>query len=157
MDQDDPNYPAVGHGLNHPAKLTFYNTHHPKDISAEQFEAFLRDQSQKQGATFVSYNDASGTWVIRVPHFTRYGLESWDLAHDSSRKLSRESSCERIDDGHAKSPHIAESSLKAVNEADQEELQRILSEVLAAPLPYPENSCGFSACLWNNTLLYSSL
>ena len=155
MDPDDPNYPAVGQGLNHPAKLTFYNTHHPDDISAEQFEAFLKDQSQKQGATFVRYDKASGTWVIRVPHFTRYGLESWDLARDSSRKLSREPSREQIDEARAKTPHLSQRAVKSASETDQEEIQRILSEVLATPLPFPEDSRGFSAVLGKNSLLSS--
>ena len=148
MEPDDPNYPLVGFGLNHPAKLTFYNVHHADCISAERFEAFLRDQTKEKGAQFVSYDPASGTWVIRVPHFTRYGLESWELVKETNR--------EPIDESRAKIPHVAEPASKSENETDQEEVKRILQEIRGTPLPFPENSRGFSAILSSNTLIYSN-
>lgn len=161
----------MGSGLNHPARLTFYKTFPSDDVSPELFEAFLKDQTEKQGASFVSYDRASGTWVIRVPHFTRYGLQSWDLARRSAAGSTRETLSEtlseniseslgenlgeNLSESRAKIPRVAQPASKSLCEIDQEELQRLLSELRAAPLPFPEDSRGFSASLRGDTLLYS--
>lgn len=78
MDETDPSYPRVGTGLNHPATLTFYNVKAPEGVSG--FDSHVREVTEQLGATFVSYEAESGDWIIRVPHFTRYGL--WENKRD---------------------------------------------------------------------------
>ena len=78
MEETDPSYPPLGTGLNHPAILTFYNVKPPEGVS--NFDLHVREVTEKLGATFVSYDERSGEWVIQVPHFTRYGL--WESKRD---------------------------------------------------------------------------
>ena len=35
----------------------------------------MKKRAQKSGAELISYDCEKGTYVIRVPHFTRYGFE----------------------------------------------------------------------------------
>ena len=76
--REDLPYPRPGTGLNHPAMLSFYKVHpkHMKDVKT--FIEFLKDETAKMGAEFVSYDEASGEWKIRVKHFSRYGLNLED-------------------------------------------------------------------------------
>ena len=78
LEETDPSYPPLGTGLNHPAILTFYNVKPPEGVS--NFDLHVREVTEKLGATFVSYDEKSGEWVIQVPHFTRYGL--WESKRD---------------------------------------------------------------------------
>ena len=73
--REDLYYPRPGTGLNHPAVLTFYNIR-PKHLKDEgAFIEFLKGEARKMDAEFVSYNEATAEWQIRVKHFSRYGLE----------------------------------------------------------------------------------
>lgn len=73
--REDLFYPRPGTGLNHPAVLTFYNIR-PKHLKDEgAFIEFLKGEARKMDAEFVSYDEATAEWQIRVKHFSRYGLE----------------------------------------------------------------------------------
>ena len=73
--REDLFYPRPGTGLNHPAVLTFYNIR-PKHLKDEgAFIEFLKGEARKMDAEFVSYDEATAEWQIRVKHFSRYGLD----------------------------------------------------------------------------------
>ena len=73
--REDLYYPRPGTGLNHPAVLTFYNIR-PKHLKDEgAFIEFLKGEARKMDAEFMSYDEATAEWQIRVKHFSRYGLE----------------------------------------------------------------------------------
>ena len=73
--REDLFYPRPGTGLNHPAVLTFYNIR-PKHLKDEgAFIEFLKGEARKMDAEFMSYDEATAEWQIRVKHFSRYGLE----------------------------------------------------------------------------------
>lgn len=80
---DDENKPEVGDGLNRPAEVTMLKvfkidketgrpTQDPESV--ERFTRKLKKVAAEQGARFVSYDGASGTWKFEVEHFSRYGL-----------------------------------------------------------------------------------
>ena len=69
-------YPAVGEGLNHPAKLTLYGIF-PKSGSTIPGD-FLKEKTKEIGGEFISYDNQTGSWSFRVPHFTRYGFDEED-------------------------------------------------------------------------------
>ena len=73
--REDLFYPRPGTGLNHPAVLTFYNIR-PKHLKDEgAFIEFLKGEARKMDAEFMSYDEATAEWQIRVKHFSRYGLD----------------------------------------------------------------------------------
>lgn len=117
MDEDSPEYPPVGCGLNHPAILTFYEVFPPKEISADHFTTFLKKHSTSMGGEFISYDNVTGVWSIRVPHFTRYGLEDWDGVIEVAEECPE------------KVLHVTESVSKSTRELDVEEIRRIIKDL----------------------------
>ncbi|PSC76893.1 nuclear pore complex NUP98A isoform B [Micractinium conductrix] len=80
---DESQKPEVGRGLNKPAEVTMLRilkldkesgrpTADPEAI--DRFTRKLKKVTAEQGARFVSYDAASGTWRFEVEHFSRYGL-----------------------------------------------------------------------------------
>lgn len=87
---DDENKPPVGTGLNRKAQITLdqvwphdKTTHKPiKDrerLEAMDFEGKkLRAACDKLDTRFVEYRPETGSWVFKVDHFSKYGLDDSD-------------------------------------------------------------------------------
>ncbi|KAL4426686.1 hypothetical protein ABPG77_004742 [Micractinium sp. CCAP 211/92] len=80
---DEANKPEVGHGLNKPAEVTMLRVHKldretgkptADPEAVDRFTRKLKKVTAEQGARFVSYDSASGTWKFEVEHFSKYGL-----------------------------------------------------------------------------------
>ena len=80
---DDEIKPEVGDGLNRPAEVTMLKvfkmdketgrpTQDPEAV--ERFSRKLKKVAAEQGARFILYDGASGTWKFEVEHFSKYGL-----------------------------------------------------------------------------------
>lgn len=75
-----------GTGLNVPSEITLIGcfpinkaTREPiKDVDHPRMKSHERILRQKQDTEFVSYEPATGTWVFKVPHYTRYGFDEDD-------------------------------------------------------------------------------
>lgn len=66
--------PKVGTKLNKPSYVVLYNCYFDsKSKTEEEVIQILKKKAIKSGAELVSYK--SGTYIIKVPHFTRYGFE----------------------------------------------------------------------------------
>ncbi|QSZ30745.1 hypothetical protein DSL72_000303 [Monilinia vaccinii-corymbosi] len=71
--------PQLGGGLNVPSTITLYNSW-PRNASKRGTDDIhLKKHIKKLQAVpdteFVSYNNETGTWIFRVPHYTAYGLD----------------------------------------------------------------------------------
>ena len=73
--------PPVGSKLNRIAQITFYEVF-PKNGGVEateeakaRFAAKVEKSTRKMGAEFLSYNQDTGVWKIRVRHFSRWALD----------------------------------------------------------------------------------
>lgn len=86
---DDENKPPVGTGLNRKAQITLDQVwphdktlHEPiKDrerLDAMNFEGKLRAVCDKHDTRFVEYRPDTGSWVFKVDHFSKYGLDDSD-------------------------------------------------------------------------------
>ena len=73
--------PPMGKGLNVPSTLSIENSwprarNVPSSAtSGPLYEKHLRRLQGMEGTDFVSYDQKTGVWSFRVPHFTRYGLD----------------------------------------------------------------------------------
>lgn len=86
---DDDKKPPIGNGLNRKAQITLDQVwphdktlHEPiKDrdrLEAMNFEGKLRAACDKHDTRFVEYRPESGSWVFKVDHFSKYGLDDSD-------------------------------------------------------------------------------
>ena len=84
---DTPNKPAPGQGLNVPATIHLPNSW-PRlrdkvtaclEMSGPRFEKHVSRLKGIAGTEFVRYEKETGTWVFKVPHFSRYGLDYDDF------------------------------------------------------------------------------
>lgn len=91
---DDENKPPIGTGLNRKAQITLDQVwphdktlHEPiKDrerLEAMNFEGKLRAVCDKHDTRFVEYRPESGSWVFKVDHFSKYGLDDSDDDDDN--------------------------------------------------------------------------
>ncbi|VDO67853.1 unnamed protein product [Heligmosomoides polygyrus] len=82
---DESKKPPLGEGLNRPAEVTLERVWHIDRNTKEEIRDPLklidlgwRDRLEKvtarMGATFKDYRPATGSWVFRVEHFSKYGL-----------------------------------------------------------------------------------
>ncbi|XP_058129913.1 nuclear pore complex protein Nup98-Nup96 [Anopheles ziemanni] len=82
---DDENKPPVGSGLNRKAQITLDQvwphdkTLHepikdPQRLALLDYEAKLRRVCDKHDTRFLEYRPATGSWVFKVEHFSKYGL-----------------------------------------------------------------------------------
>lgn len=67
---DDENKPPVGEGLNRKAQITLDQVNYN--------EAKLRTVCDKHDTRFVEYRPETGSWVFKVDHFSKYGLNDSD-------------------------------------------------------------------------------
>ncbi|OCT96291.1 hypothetical protein XELAEV_18013967mg [Xenopus laevis] len=54
----------------------------PERLNEMNYKAKLENASRKQGAQFVDYRPESGSWVFKVNHFSKYGLQDSDEEDD---------------------------------------------------------------------------
>jgi nuclear pore complex protein Nup98-Nup96 len=84
---DEEIKPPVGEGLNVPAKITLLGcwaldkaTREPvKDVEAPRYKQHLKKLKSMKDTEFLSFDNEKGTWVFKVPHFTRYGIDDEEM------------------------------------------------------------------------------
>lgn len=86
---DDSKKPPLGEGLNRRAEITLdrvwpvdkstgdYITD-PERLAAMRYEERLARAAHRLTAKFIEYRPETGSWVFRVNHFSKYGLEDSD-------------------------------------------------------------------------------
>nr|XP_045000918.1 nuclear pore complex protein Nup98-Nup96 isoform X2 [Jaculus jaculus] len=86
---DDNQKPPVGEGLNRKAEVTLDGVwptdktsrcliKSPDRLADINYEGRLEAVSRKQGAHFKEYRPETGSWVFKVSHFSKYGLQDSD-------------------------------------------------------------------------------
>ena len=80
-EEEDGTKPPEGAKLNRPAIITMHDIF-PKDGGASasgearsKMEKKIAKSTKKMGAELISYNSATGVWMFRVKHFSRYRLD----------------------------------------------------------------------------------
>ncbi|XP_070605466.1 nuclear pore complex protein Nup98-Nup96-like isoform X1 [Erythrolamprus reginae] len=101
---DDEAKPPIGEGLNRRAEVTLdgvwptdkttrFSIRSPERLTEMNYEGRLEAVSRKQGAQFKEYRPETGSWVFKVVHFSKYGLQDSDeedednLAKVEAKKL----------------------------------------------------------------------
>lgn len=86
---DDSKKPPEGEGLNRRAEITLdrvwpvdkttgeYITN-PERLAVMRYEERLARAAHRLQAKFIEYRPETGSWVFRVNHFSKYGLEDSD-------------------------------------------------------------------------------
>lgn len=68
--------PRVGNKLNKPSYVILYNCFFgAKHKNEFEIQDIMRKRAAKTGAELISYDSQSGTYIIKVPHFTRYEFQ----------------------------------------------------------------------------------
>ncbi|XP_033001542.1 nuclear pore complex protein Nup98-Nup96 isoform X3 [Lacerta agilis] len=86
---DDEQKPPIGKGLNRRAEVTLDGVwptdktsrcliKSPERLTEMNYEGRLEAVSRKQGAQFKEYRPETGSWVFKVAHFSKYGLQDSD-------------------------------------------------------------------------------
>ncbi|KAM6341324.1 nuclear pore complex protein Nup98-Nup96-like [Podargus strigoides] len=86
---DDERKPPIGEGLNRRAEVTLDGVwptdktsrcliKSPEHLAKMNYDRKLESACLKQGTQFMEYRPETGSWVFKVPHFSRYGLQDSD-------------------------------------------------------------------------------
>merc|ERR1719462_18609 len=86
---DDTNKPVLGEGLNRKALITLDKVwpndkstgdtvRSPGRLRSMGYEEKLERASARLGARFIEYRPETGSWVFKVDHFSKYGLDDSD-------------------------------------------------------------------------------
>ncbi|XP_032907918.1 nuclear pore complex protein Nup98-Nup96 [Catharus ustulatus] len=86
---DDERKPPIGEGLNRRAEVTLDGVwptdktsrcliKSPERLAEMNYEGRLEAVSRRQGARFKEYRPETGSWVFKVAHFSKYGLQDSD-------------------------------------------------------------------------------
>ncbi|XP_066475536.1 nuclear pore complex protein Nup98-Nup96 [Tiliqua scincoides] len=86
---DDELKPPIGEGLNRRAEVTLDGVwptdktsrcliKSPERLAEMNYEGRLEAVSRKQGAQFKEYRPETGSWIFKVAHFSKYGLQDSD-------------------------------------------------------------------------------
>ncbi|KAI1241414.1 hypothetical protein IHE44_0004887 [Lamprotornis superbus] len=86
---DDEKKPPIGEGLNRRAEVTLDGVwptdktsrcliKSPERLAEMNYEGRLEAVSRRQGARFKEYRPETGSWVFKVAHFSKYGLQDSD-------------------------------------------------------------------------------
>uniref|UniRef100_A0A8D2MMP2 Nuclear pore complex protein Nup98-Nup96 n=1 Tax=Zonotrichia albicollis TaxID=44394 RepID=A0A8D2MMP2_ZONAL len=86
---DDEKKPPIGEGLNRRAEVTLDGVwptdktsrcliKSPERLAEMDYEGRLEAVSRRQGARFKEYRPETGSWVFKVAHFSKYGLQDSD-------------------------------------------------------------------------------
>ncbi len=86
---DDSNKPELGNGLNKKAQITLdkvwpvdktnkASIRSPEKLQSICYEEKLQKACIKLGARFIEYRLETGSWVFKVDHFSKYGLNDSD-------------------------------------------------------------------------------
>ncbi|KAI4325228.1 hypothetical protein MLD38_030645 [Melastoma candidum] len=77
--EDDEVKPPVGQGLNKAAEVTLFLRPGLYDLGRlDEVAMKLRQRTERQGATFISFDHQSGEWKFLAHHFSRFGLSEDD-------------------------------------------------------------------------------
>ena len=87
--------PTLGEGLNKKAQVTLDKVwpidktlqnpiKSPEKLGDMNYEEKLRKACIKMGAQFVEYRPETGSWVFKVDHFSKYGLQDSDDEEDGT-------------------------------------------------------------------------
>lgn len=101
--------PTEGTKLNKPACISLNNCYlKERSLTISQQQAIIERFTIQMGAQFVSYDHVNGTYVIKVPHFTRYGFKDSDEEGNSDdeeedQKKTHEKKSEKLASGTVQS------------------------------------------------------
>merc|ERR550525_1057223 len=100
---DDTNKPVLGEGLNRKALITLDKVwpndkstgdtvRSPGRLRSMGSEEKLERASARLGARFIEYRPETGSWVFKVDHFSKYGLDDSDsdteiITTDNNKKF----------------------------------------------------------------------
>eukprot|EP00977_Amphora_coffeiformis_P007068 scaffold1536_cov166-Amphora_coffeaeformis.AAC.2 len=92
-EEDEGTKPRVGTKLNRPAVITYEEVYPGDDAQAskatmDKFVVKLQKRCEKMGADHVGYERSTGTWKIRVSHFSRYGLYDEDSEDEEVHEVN---------------------------------------------------------------------
>ncbi|XP_030055686.1 nuclear pore complex protein Nup98-Nup96 isoform X2 [Microcaecilia unicolor] len=95
---DDSQKPPIGKGLNRRAEVTLDGVwpmdkttrcliKSPERLAEMSYESRLEAVSRKQGACFKDYRPETGSWVFKVAHFSKYGLQDSDEEDEQTSQV----------------------------------------------------------------------
>jgi nuclear pore complex protein Nup98-Nup96 len=97
---DDSSKPDLGQGLNKKSQVTLdkvwpvdksnqMSVKSPDKLASLNYEEKLQKACNKLGARFVEYRPETGSWVFKVDHFSKYGLDDSDEENDPKMAVKK--------------------------------------------------------------------